>query len=45
MIDVGIIDSAEVMKTVAREAISTAALALTIDVLVHHREPEIAPNP
>lgn len=45
MVDAGIIDSAEVMKTAAHEAIATAALALTIDVLVHHREPETAFNP
>lgn len=45
MVDAGIIDSAEVMKTSAREAIASAALALTIDVLVHHRQPDIASNP
>ena len=37
----GILDCATVVKQSTRNAIATAALALTIDVLVHHREPEI----
>jgi chaperonin GroEL len=45
MVDAGIVDSAEVIKTAVHNAIASAALALTIDVLVHHRNPEIAANP
>ena len=37
----GILDCATVVKLSARNAVATAALALTIDVLVHHREPEM----
>lgn len=39
--DAGILDCATVVKRSTRNAISTAALALTIDVLVHLREPEM----
>lgn len=45
MVEAGIVDSAEVIKTAVHEAIASAALALTIDVLVQHRKPDIAPNP
>jgi chaperonin GroEL len=37
--EAGVIDSAEVAKSVLKSAVSTAALALTVDVLVHHRNP------
>ncbi len=37
----GILDSAEVVKTSVYNAISTAGLALTIDVLVHVSKPEM----
>ena len=40
----GILDAASVQMNAVGGAISTAALALTIDVLVHHREPEKAPQ-
>ncbi len=43
--DAGILDPASLVKTVAFSAISSAALALTVDVLVHHRNPEKAPLP
>ena len=39
--DAGILDCATVIKRSTRNAIATAALALTIDVLVHHRAPEL----
>ena len=42
VVEAGIVDSAEVQKTAIRNAVSTAALALTIDTLVHLRKPEIA---
>lgn len=45
MIEAGIIDSAEVMKTAVHGAIASAALALTVDVLVHHRKPETVYDP
>ncbi len=45
MIEAGIIDSAEVMTSAVHEAIASAALALTVDVLVHHRKPETAYEP
>ena len=37
----GILDCASVVRLSTRNAIATAALALSIDVLVHHREPEL----
>lgn len=40
MYEAGIIDSASVQLAAARAAISSAALALTIDVLVHSKHPE-----
>ena len=43
--DVGILDCATVVKQSTRNAIATAALALTIDVLVHHRAPELIGEP
>jgi chaperonin GroEL len=42
VVEAGILDSALVQKTAVRNAISTAALALTIDTLVHLRKPEVA---
>ena len=41
----GIYDATGVLKAVAYGALSTAAMALTVDVLVHHGEPEQAPLP
>ncbi len=45
MADAGIYDAAKVLKAAAYGALTTAALALTVDVLVHHGEPEQAPLP
>jgi chaperonin GroEL len=45
MVDAGIYDAAMVLKAAAYGALTTAALALTVDVLVHHGEPEQAPLP
>lgn len=41
----GIYDATAVQKSAVYGSLSTAALALTIDVLVHHAEPEQAPLP
>ncbi len=41
MIGAGIFESAAVVKAAVRSAISSGALALTIDVLVHHKKPEL----
>lgn len=38
--EAGIVDAAGVVKGAAFVAVSSAALALTVDVIVHHREPE-----
>jgi chaperonin GroEL len=43
--DSGILDSALVLKTSIRNAVSTAALALTIDSLVHLAKPEMIGKP
>ncbi len=40
MIDAGIIDVASVVEAALRSAVSGAAIALTIDVLLHHADPE-----
>lgn len=45
MCDAGILDSVLTLKTGVRNAISTAALALTIDSLVHLAKPEIVGKP
>jgi chaperonin GroEL len=45
MTGAGIIDSASVVMSAIREAIASAALALTVEVLVHHRKPETSVNP
>jgi chaperonin GroEL len=42
---VGIIDSANVLLSAFRQAISSAALALSVDVLVHKKNPATAVNP
>ncbi|MCC7358550.1 MAG: hypothetical protein IT317_03685 [Anaerolineales bacterium] len=41
----GIIDSARLVQAVVRAALSGAALALTIDVIVHHKRPALALEP
>lgn len=43
--DAGILDSVLVLKTSVRNAITTAALALTIDSLVHIAKPEMMKTP
>ena len=45
MIEAGILDSSSVVRAAVRRAIGTAALALTIDVLVHRRQPELVTEP
>ena len=45
MLDSGIIDVASVIKAALRGAVSGAAMALTIDVLLHHRNPQITYDP
>ncbi len=45
ILDAGIYDAARVLKAAAYGALTTAALALTVDVLVHHGEPEQAALP
>jgi chaperonin GroEL (HSP60 family) len=44
-VEAGILDATAVQKAVVYGALSTAALALTVDVLVHHGELEQAPLP
>ncbi|HLV36845.1 MAG TPA: chaperonin GroEL [Spirillospora sp.] len=41
----GILDSAPVLKHALRSAVTTAGLALSVDVLVQHRKPETATQP
>lgn len=41
----GILDTAAVLKSAVRGAVKTAALALSVDVLVHVRNPEIVTQP
>jgi chaperonin GroEL len=41
--EAGILDPVVVLKSAVHAAVSSAALALTVDVLVHCREPEKAP--
>jgi chaperonin GroEL len=41
----GIWDAATVLKTAVQSAISGAALALTTDVLVHHKKPQQVMEP
>ena len=45
MMKAGIYDATAVLKAVVFGALSTSAMALTVDVLVHHGEPEQAPLP
>ncbi|MCC6805164.1 MAG: hypothetical protein IT319_19950, partial [Anaerolineae bacterium] len=45
LLDAGIVESAAAYKTAVRSAISAAASALTIDVLVHTRTPETVLEP
>jgi len=45
MTEAGIFDPAIVTKSVAYAAVTSAAQALTIDVMVHHAQPEQAPLP
>ena len=40
-----LLDSAAILKSALRNAVMTAGMALTIDVLVHHKTPEIARSP
>lgn len=40
-----LLDGAAIQKMALKNAVLTAGLALTIDVLVHHRTPEIARDP
>ena len=43
--EAGLWDIATAQKTALRYAISSAALALTIDAVVHHKQPELALRP
>lgn len=43
--EAGILDTAAVLKSAVRGAVKTAALALSVDVLVHVRKPEIVTQP
>jgi chaperonin GroEL len=45
MIKVGVYDSTGVVKAAVRHALATAALALTVDVLVHSKNPVAAAKP
>jgi hypothetical protein len=45
MIPKGIVDVAAVQKQAVVSAVRGAALALTIDILVHRRNPPIATEP
>ena len=40
-----LLDGAAIQKSALRNAVLTAGMALTIDVLVHHKSPEIARSP
>lgn len=45
MQDFGIIDSAAIWRSALEMAVRSAALALTVDVIVHHRKAEISLEP
>ncbi|MCY4145175.1 MAG: hypothetical protein OXE95_01545 [Chloroflexi bacterium] len=45
MLSAGIMDVASVVEAALRKAVSSAALALTIDVLLHHPSPPASYNP
>jgi len=45
MRDAGILDAYTVVSAALENAVRSAALALTIDVIVHHRQPEFSKSP
>ncbi len=45
MMEAGVVDVASVVQAAVRGAVSSAALALTIDVLLHHAQPEMTYEP
>jgi chaperonin GroEL len=45
VIEAGIVDVASVLESALRGAVTSAALALTIDVLLHHKTPEQSYTP
>jgi chaperonin GroEL len=45
VVEAGLLDAASVVKTAIGAAIHGAALALTVDVMVHHQQPETTLNP
>ena len=45
VVETGIFDVAAVQRAAVHSAISSAALALTVDVMVHRKEPEQATQP
>jgi chaperonin GroEL len=45
MLEAGIVDPAEIVQSAVQVALSGAAQALTIDVLVHHRKREESLEP
>jgi chaperonin GroEL len=44
MAQAGIVDSAGVVSAAVRSAFASAALAMTVDVLIHHKKPELGLN-
>jgi chaperonin GroEL len=42
VVEAGIFDVAPVQREAVRSAVSSAALALTVDVMVHHKKPQQA---
>jgi chaperonin GroEL len=45
VVEAGIRDVADVQKRAVRSAVRSAALALTVDVLIHRKEPEQSVEP
>lgn len=45
MIELGVVDVADVVKDAVRTAVKSAALALTVDVIIHKKDPVIMQNP
>jgi chaperonin GroEL (HSP60 family) len=45
MREAGIVDATGAMREAWRSAVSSAALALSVDVLVHKKQPDQAVNP
>jgi chaperonin GroEL (HSP60 family) len=45
MTEAGIFDVASVQRDAVRTAISSAALALTVDVVVHRKKPTVSIEP